>query len=228
MRKTEEYQRAISMRKAGKSYREILEVLPVAKSTLSLWLRSIGLANAQKQRLTQKRLNAIRRAAKQKTQRRLDESALLVQKGVHDVGCLSVREYWLIGTALYWAEGSKQHAHSPSVGVIFANSDVTMHRFFINWLAQMGISNDQLRFELFVHTSRANNVDAYKRWWSKQLRISLTKFDTVYFKKGNTKTKRHNVSDLYHGLLRIRVTASVSFNRKIQGWIEGIARAVKM
>ena len=52
-------ERAIKLRREGLSYSEILQKIPVAKSTLSLWLRSIGLSKKQVQRLTEKKLLAI-------------------------------------------------------------------------------------------------------------------------------------------------------------------------
>ena len=56
VRKREEKEKAINLRKEGKTYSEILSVVPVAKSTLSLWLHSTKLAKKQKQRITEKRL----------------------------------------------------------------------------------------------------------------------------------------------------------------------------
>ena len=49
---------AIELRKAGLTYSEILSKIPVAKSTLSDWLYSVGLSKKQKQRITEKRLAA--------------------------------------------------------------------------------------------------------------------------------------------------------------------------
>jgi len=53
--KADEQKRAIGFRKKGLTYNEILKRVPVAKSTLSLWLREVGLAKRQRQRLTEKR-----------------------------------------------------------------------------------------------------------------------------------------------------------------------------
>jgi transposase len=53
--KFKEKETAIELRKQGYSYSEILKRVPVAKSTLSLWLRSVGLAERQKQRLSEKK-----------------------------------------------------------------------------------------------------------------------------------------------------------------------------
>mgnify|MGYP000140241659 CR=1 FL=1 len=40
--KSLEKEKAITMRKEGKTYSQILAVVPVAKSTLSLWLQDVG------------------------------------------------------------------------------------------------------------------------------------------------------------------------------------------
>ena len=42
--KKKEKAKAIRLRRKGKSYNEILEKVPVAKSTLSRWLRDVSLA----------------------------------------------------------------------------------------------------------------------------------------------------------------------------------------
>lgn len=45
--KYSEYKIAIELRKRGLSYSEILMQVPVAKSTLSIWLHSVGLSKTQ-------------------------------------------------------------------------------------------------------------------------------------------------------------------------------------
>ena len=59
--KKKEKAAAIRLRKKGLSYKEILEQVPVAKSTLSLWLRDIPLDQTQKDRLDEKRLRVSRK-----------------------------------------------------------------------------------------------------------------------------------------------------------------------
>lgn len=224
--KFSEREKAIQMRKDGTSYREILQEIPVAKSTLSLWLRSVGLSNPQMQRLTQKRLDAIRRGADRKKEIRENESLELINAGIRDIGKLNKRELWLVGATLYWAEGSKQHAHNPSVGVIFSNSDPLMHRFYLQWLKLIKVPIAAIGFELFVHKSRVREINEFKRWWELQIGLPKDAIQTAYLKSGNTLTNRHNKDDLYHGLLRIKVASSTSLNRRIQGWIRGIAGSV--
>ncbi len=61
--KQKEKNKAIELRKQGLSYREILGQISVAKSSLSLWLKSVKLAQEQKQRLTDKKLASARKGA---------------------------------------------------------------------------------------------------------------------------------------------------------------------
>jgi len=220
--KSSEKQKAIKLRKEGKTYSEILAEIPVAKSTLSEWFKSVQLAKSQKQRITKKRKASALRGAESRHQTRLSEVKSFERDGLTDVGAISARELWLIGVALYWAEGSKQHEHSPSTGVVFNNSDSRMLLFFLRWLEQMKVPQTAIGFELYVHETRKSDVSAFRRWWAKELQISPDQLDRVYFKKGNPKTKRKNVGDLYHGLIRIKVNSSTTLNRKISGWVHGI------
>lgn len=224
--KSEEKQKAIKLRKAGKTYSEILSEIPVAKSTLSQWFKSVHLASPQKQRITRKRIDSALRGARARHQRRMAEIEDLENKGLADVSKISARELWLIGVALYWAEGSKQYAHSPSTGVAFNNSDSRMLLVFLKWLRHMRVPSTAISFELYVHETRKSDVPAFKLWWARELTISRRRLDRVYFKKGNPKTKRKNTSDLYHGLIRIKVNSSSVLNRKINGWIHGIVASL--
>lgn len=219
-------QNAIRMRRLGRTYSEILAEIPVAKSTLSEWLKSVGLSIPQKQRITQKRLAASQRGADARRNARLRELEEHVVKGRDHVGSLSARELWLIGVALYWAEGSKQKETDPSHGVMFGNSDVEMIRVFILWLRLMGIPETTYYFELYIHETRKAETLKFRRWWAKQLDLPVKKINRVYLKKGNIKTNRKNIADSYHGLIRIKVNSSTVLNRKISGWIHGIVSSL--
>lgn len=224
--KVGEKQRAIALRKKGRTYSEILAKIPVAKSTLSEWLKSVQLATPQKQRITKKRKAAALRGAQARHQNRISEVEALEHKGLIEVNMLSPRELWLVGIALYWAEGSKQYDHSPSTGVTFNNSDARMLLVFLKWLRQMNVPPSAICFELYVHETRKAEIATFKRWWIRELNISPNQLDRVYLKKGNPKTKRKNVADLYHGLIRIKVNSSTALNRKINGWVHGIVASL--
>ena len=126
--------KAIELRKKGLSYSEIRKEISVAKATLSLWLKSVGLSKSQKQRLTQKKLEAGLRGAQKRKEQRLALTAAIKQSAAQEIGSLDRQSLWLIGAALYWAQGNKQKENSVSCGIKFSNSDAQMLLFFYRWL----------------------------------------------------------------------------------------------
>ena len=70
--KTKLKNKAIKLRTKGKTYSEILKEIPVAKSTLSLWLRKVGLSKSQKQRITKKRVKAGLKGAQKRREQRIE------------------------------------------------------------------------------------------------------------------------------------------------------------
>lgn len=220
--KFDEKQKAIKLRKKGKTYSEILAEIPVAKSTLSEWLKSVQLATPQKQRLTKKRKDSAMRGARARHETRILEVKEFEHSGLAEIGRISDRELWLIAIALYWAEGSKQYEHAPSTGIMFSNSDSRMIRVFLKWLEKRGIPASSIYFELYVHESRKAEIQSFRRWWIHELGVSPGQITRIYFKRGNPKTNRKNIADLYHGLIRIKVNSSTVLNRRIGGWVHGI------
>lgn len=219
--KTEEYKLAVELRKQGLSLNDIKKRVPVAKSTLSLWLREVDLSNKQKQALTEKKRSSALRGALRRRTDRIASTKSIKDASRKEIGKLSDREIWLIGSALYWAEGSKQKDTNVSQVTAFANSDPNMLKLFLTWLEKfVGIPYGAIKLEIYTHEGYSG--EKALAHWSKILRCPESKFKNVYFKKGNPKTKRKNVGENYFGLVRISVSRSTNLNRKITGWIEGI------
>lgn len=215
--------KAIGLRRKGLSYSEVLQKIPVAKSTLSLWLRSVGLSKRQKQRLTEKKLLASQRGGDAKRLQRINTTKRIYDQAKKEIGSISDKELLFLGTILYWAEGSKSKEHNPSQGVIFSNSDPLMIRLIIKWfkICLRAVDNDIL-FEIYVHETYRNRLSNLKKFWSESTRFPIAKFDKIYFKKDKLKTVRKNIGDGYYGQLRVKVRKSTNLNRKITGWVAGI------
>ncbi len=218
--KTDLKNKAITLRKSGLSYSEILKQIPVAKSTLSLWLINVGLSKGQKQRLTEKKLESAHRGGERRRQNRLKQIEEINKSAKNEIKKLINNPLWLSGTMLYWAEGSKQRIHTVSHGTIFNNSDPLMIKIFILWLKKIAqVDTKSLKFELYIHES--GNVEKALNHWTKI--CSCKKKDIrVYFKRNKIRTNRTNTGDDYHGLIRITVPKSSVLNRKISGWIKGL------
>ncbi len=220
-----ERERAIALRREGMSLRDIVKIVPVAKSTLSLWLKQVSLSRPQKQRLTQKRLDAALRGAARRKSDRIALTQKIFEDAAKDVVSISKRELWLMGVMLYWAEGAKQKDHSPSTCLKFSNSDPVMLRLFVRWLEEnFGVQSDILRFDVYIHESIKRTREELFEYWAIKIGVPLFSFKSVYLKKGNIKTKRKNIGEAYFGLVRLTVPRSTIFNRKISGWVKGVEK----
>ena len=221
--KDDERIEAIKLRKQGLSYNEILNNVRVSKSTLSLWLRDIGLAKQQRQKLTEKKLLAAHRGGEKKHIKRLLLTQKIQEAAINEVKFLSKRDLWLIGTILYWAEGTKEKEWAVGVGACFSNSDPLMIKLFLKWLADVcKIDKNRIQFSIFIHENNKYRLEKVKEFWSGATGFEITDFDTVYYKKHNPKTKRRNIGNNYYGVLKINVRASSVLNRMIAGWIKGV------
>lgn len=221
--KIEQRAKAIELRIQGFSYREILEIVPVAKSSLSLWLKSVKLAKSQKQRLTDKKLAGMKRGWESRHNKRVKITQDIKEQAKNDVGKLTERELWLIGTALYWGEGDKEKKHRPGSGVKFSNSDPKMIILFLRWLQEIVKEpKENIYCEIYLHESSKNREIEIKKFWENVTNLPSKFFTKIRWKRNKIKTNRINIHDDYFGLLRINVRSSSSLNRKISGWIEGI------
>lgn len=223
MLKLKERERAIKLRRKGCSYSEILKEVPVAKSTLSLWLRDVGLSKRQKQRLTKKKLAAALRGATKRKKQRLAITERIKTKARKEARKISEKDLWFIGISLYWAEGSKQKEHLVSQRVKLVNSDPMIIKVFLKWLLKScKVSRKDIYFRIYIHETARDRLIRAKQHWTKITNFPIDYFQKVSWKKNKIRTVRKNIGKNYYGLLEINVKKSTNFNRKIAGWIEGI------
>lgn len=221
--KIEEQKLAIGLRRKGLTYSEILQRVPVAKSTLSLWLQEVHLAKKQRQLITDKRRAAQLRGGEARRAQRLRTIDLIVNGSKKDIGTLNKKEMWLIGLSLYWAEGSKEKMYTGASGIDFSNTDPKMIRLFVKWLVNCcDISMQRIYAHIYIHEYQRKNADEAVKYWSHSSGLTASQITGVYFKRHNPKSNRHNYNKKYYGTLRVRVKSSSELLRKVQGWVEGI------
>lgn len=220
--KKAEKEEAVKLRKQGLSYNEILKRVSVAKSTLSVWLRNVGLAKRQKQELTEKRRLSQIKAQEACRNKRIKKEKEIIETAKGQIGNMSKRDLWILGSALYWAEGTKQKENNISQKVTFSNSDPNMILLFDKWLKEIcKRPSEDLIYSIYIH--KTANKDKAKKYWEELLD---SKIEKIYFKKHRPKTNRKNIDENYNGLLRIDVHRSTDLNRKIRGWILGIIKII--
>lgn len=221
--KKSEKEKAIVLRQQGKTYNEILREIPVAKSTLSLWLREVGLSKPQVQRITEKKRVSQLKGAKARRDERVRSSNEIFEQSENEVGIISPRELWLMGTMLYWAEGAKEKEWGHGQGVQFINSDPKMIKVFLSWLIDiLHVLPEHLTFRISIHENSVNKIDDVKRFWSTTTGFPIECFNRVQYKRHNPKTIRKNTGNMYNGCLCISVKKSTNMLRQITGWTRGV------
>lgn len=219
--KPEVRRKARQLRGEGMTITEIAEITGASKGSISPWIRDIKIPQ-RVEHLRREHMQSLRgKGADAMHAKAVRRSALAVEEARASVGALSDRELLLVGAALYWAEGSKDKPWRRSGAVILINSDVTVIRVFLSWLALLGIPISAIDFRLSIHESA--DVMEQEHWWSEALDVHDVVFKRATLKRHNPKTVRHNVGDFYHGCLIIRVARSRALYDAIDGWWQGIA-----
>lgn len=216
------YNQARKLRQDGKSIRTISKLLKISSSSASIWCRDIKLSDDQRTKLAKKGQNVIllRKFAKERHERKLNNDKNTYSQAKKEIQKLSKNELFLIGLALYWAEGFKSKKEKQ---VGFCNSDPRMIKFMLNWFKDsIKISNQDflLRAEFNItHKSRKEEIEDY---WSKLTGITRVQFHKPYLQKAKQIRDYSNKGE-YFGLLRIRIRRSSVLLVKLRGWIEGLS-----
>src|SRR3989344_6767122 len=227
IKKTEEKLNAIKLRKEGKTYSDILRVIPVAKSTLAIWLKEAKLSVPENQIFTEARRLASLRGGQAKRKQRIEKQQKIFSKANLEIKNISLRELFLIGIIMYWAEGAKEKEYYPGSQLQFSNMDSNMIQVFLIWLFKVcKINKNMIVFNIFLHETHKARVEEVRRFWSKITFFPIENFSTIYWKRNKLKTNRRNTEEKYHGVLKIKVKQSSELVRKIAGWSDGIFEKV--
>ena len=214
-----EKNKAVELRKQGKTFSEILKEIPASKSSLSHWLRDINLTDEQLTRIRYKNdkikkkfieYNKLRRREAVKRRENIIEAAK------EEINKISKRELKLLGIALYWGEGSKCERAGA---VKFVNSDSIMIKIMMRWFREICCVPES-KFRASFQAYELQNIDTIRTFWSKLTGIPLNQFTAPSLRISKTsKGKRGNI--LPYGTLQVQISNSALLT-KILGWIEGL------
>lgn len=137
----------------------------------------------------------------------------IISKAFKSIGPISERELWLIGTALYWAEGGKTKRM-----VRFSNGDPRMIQLMMKYFRETcQVPEDKFRGYIHIHESLDHVVA--EKYWSSVSDIPLINFYKTY-RKPNPSSKGLRIT-LPYGVFDVYVADSKLF-LKIEGWTKGI------
>ncbi|MEU1225451.1 hypothetical protein [Streptomyces sp. NPDC005828] len=211
--------RARELRLQGWTYDRIQVELGCSKSSISLWVRDLPKPE-RRTRPVGTDMRLAQQGRRDAHKRRLVEYEATRQAAKDEIGAITDRELFLIGTALYWAEGAKAR---PQPYINFTNSDPNMIRLFLRWLRLLGITEDRLRFFIQIHETA--DVTAAEAHWASVTGATPDQFGKTALKKHNPKTNRKNVGADYHGCLSVRVLQGADLYRRMEGAWYGIVEA---
>jgi hypothetical protein len=187
--KVETKQKAIELRRTGLSYKEIMDVLHVPKSSLSNWISRIELTTEQQQRL-EKNISKGRdfsrfKAGQTNSRKRIDRENRVVVEANKGFETNKHDSFFLMGICLYWAEGGKKTRYFQ-----FVNSDSEMIALMIKWVGKfLDIQKENIKYRLYIHEPYAH--EKCEEYWASKIRVSPSIFQKTIYKPTPHKVKKN-------------------------------------
>jgi len=213
--------KAIELRQQGKTYNEISKELKIAKSTLSSWFKgkNFDKIKADVYSKTQKKW------AKNISQFNIDRAKKVWQsrelarnKASLEIGKINRRELFLLGAALYWAEGYKKTKWCIS----FCNSDPAMIKIMMRFFREIcNVPEEKFRLRLQAHPNIKELTT--KQFWSKLTELPLSQFNKTQKVISRSSKLRRSANTLPYGTLHILIFDK-NLVDKIKGWIAGLEK----
>jgi len=174
-----EKEKARKMRSEGYSIKEIAKTLNVAKSSVSVWVRDIKLTGRQTRGLSAN--GGLRETIEKRRVTRLkNETAkrqIILDVAQREVEEISLKELWLIGVMLYWAEGGKTQR-----GLVrFSNGDPEMIKIMMAFFRRV-CDVPEKKFRGYIHIHLHLDHKKAEKYWASETGIDLSQFFKTYRK----------------------------------------------
>lgn len=224
IRDIEKRKKAIELRQAGHSIREITKMLKISSSSASIWCREVKLTKKQKAILASKSQNTelLRYYANKRHLDKLDMEEKVFNQALNKITQLDKTQLFIAGISLYWAEGFKNISEGR---IGFCNSDPKMIKFMMHWFKIiLKIPNDEFTLRVEFNSAHKDRKEEIEQYWSDITNIPTTQFNNSYLQK-TVHLRDYSKKPKYYGVLRIRVRRSSKYLPQIRGWIEGLSRS---
>lgn len=176
-------QKAVYLRvKKDLSYSAILEQVPVAKSTLSVWLNAYPLSKS--------RILELKRAAWKKSEAKIElfRATMREKKEQNDLAVykkylakfkyVSDSSNFIAGLMLYLAEGTKVNTGRLAI----TNTDPRICKFFIVWIEKFyKIPKEKIKIHLQLY--RTMDINREISFWEHELGIPKSQFYKPFIRK---------------------------------------------
>jgi len=129
---------------------------------------------------------------------------------------LTLRELFLVGISLYWAEGAKGNRWQLQ----FSNSDPLMVRLMMEFFRKVfQIKESKFYLQMVLH----RNIDENKalNYWSQVTGIAQRQFKKACYSKSKRSKGKRNKKQLPYGTLQIRILDKQD-TQEMYGYIFGL------
>lgn len=171
--------KATTLRKQGKSTRDIEISLGIPRSTLSGWFKNIKLTTSQYKVLEEKHKKALVKARTKAVVWHNQQKIVRLQfaENEADKTLLKINNnketIELALALLYLGEGFKK---SPKTGM--GNTDPLIMKFFLETILKIyKINIEKIRFDLHIRADQ--NPKLIKKYWARELQAPLNRFRSV-------------------------------------------------
>jgi len=218
----QEKEKAIALRKKGKSLEEIAVLTKMNKSTVAYWCREVPLTRIQETDLLKRTrflgMEKLLRTIKEKKKERQLESYYYEAKGVSDVGDIKRRDLFMLGLALYWGEGYKK----GNAECAFTNSDPYMVKVMLRWFKEIyNIRNEMFTLRISINEKQKHRVGKLVPFWSKITGVPTGQFTKTSFIKSKVR-KIYSNEAIYFGTLRLKIKNGSMLRKRILSSIEAV------
>ncbi len=216
-------EKAIALRKLGKSYNEIRKILGIkSKGTISYWFRDLELSPESRKLLLKNISIAHKRglfAANKKRRERIQaENIRAYEEGIGQVGRLSRRDLLIAGICLYWGEGTKSEKNNFRLAL--SNSDPRVIAFYLKFLRTVLLVQEE-KIRAGVHLYSSTPRKRTMNFWAHVTGLPVERFYIVNQISKASKLKRDS-HFLPYGTAVIKVNGRELFY-KLKGMIEGMS-----
>lgn len=214
-------EKALALRKEGKSYSQIKKILNVSKSTLSNWLKEYPLSKERIRVLrdvNEQRIERYRETMRKKREGRWEQ---YYQKQKSIIFPITSRDLYIAGLFLYWGEGLKRMDAKLSV----SNTDPSVIFFFMEWCMK-SLQVPPEKFRVYLHIYQDMDAQKEMQYWSRTLALPKSQFGKPYIKKTTQSGISHKGS-FGHGTCNVSVGGARMAEEVLMG-IKALADAYKM
>lgn len=222
--------KAFKLRRSGRSYSEINELLGVPKSTLSGWFSNLTLSlKASKRLATRKRAGTavlIQRNVAQ-TQKAKERARNTRRGAAKELESISVTKdiLLIVGVCLYWGEGYKRAKHKNGRELVnhpiqLTNSDPALARAFVRFLNEvMGVPLESIKMSLRLY----DNIDekAALKYWLKSTGLPPDCYRSTTRLVSISSRRKKPFNSLPFGTVELRMNDTERFHH-LMGWLEGL------